>query len=149
MMILVYLLLTPCASAKSPDEFESDVKSLLEANNLCEWKSTVEEGICLFEMRKAAEQELDSITDESFASITASLDQTLALIRPEEWKHAFVQANEAWIAYRNATCDLYWYETIPGSGTGNVVEQCKFDMTIDRIKYVRAYGISNSVKTAR
>ena len=135
--------------SESLDDLERDIAGLLEAKSTCGRLSMVEEGSCLVKMRKAAEHELDSRTNRIFASIIESLSHESTLVRPEEWKQAFIQANKAWITYRDATCNLYWHEEVPGSGTGNVVEQCKFDMTIGRIKYVSEYGTSNSVTTAR
>ena len=137
------------APAESLDNLEEDIADLIEAKQSCGRLSTVEEGFCLVKMRKAAENELASITNQIFTAIAESHDQESSLVRPEEWRQALIQANEAWIAYRDATCNLHWHEGVPGSGTGNVVEQCKFDMTIGRIKHVSEYGISNSVTTAR
>jgi uncharacterized protein YecT (DUF1311 family) len=137
------------APAESPNDLEEDITGLIEANRSCGRLSTVEEGSCLVKIRKAAEHELDSITNHIFTTIAEWNDQESTLIRPEEWKQALIQANDSWIEYRNATCHLYWFESIPGSGTGNMVEQCKFNMTIGRIRYVIEYGISNSETTTR
>lgn len=147
---LLFILAWPIyAPAESLDDREEDIASLIEAKRSCGRLSTVEEGSCLVKRRKAAEHELDSITNRIFTTIAESHDQESTLLRPAEWKQAFIEANEAWYAYRDATCGLYWFESTPGSGTGNMVEHCKFDMTIGRIRYVSEYGISNIAATTR
>ena len=111
----------------------------LAAMTDCGYLPTATEGGCLLKVRKDAELALDELIETVFDRIGAIQGKDNNIVSIEDWKREFIRANNAWRHFRDTTCNLYWYEGIPGSGTGNFVEQCKLRMTIDRIRLVDNY----------
>ena len=58
----------------------------------------------------------------------------------EEWKRDLDKARYRWLTFRDAECDLIFYQWWCGSGAENAMTACQVQMTTERVHVILAFG---------
>lgn len=98
---------------------------------------------CLGEALDKTDKELNQVYRLLVAELKAGTNIDI-LMFPEQLK-SLVSAERAWVAYRDAQCDLEAAAFGFGSGTGDAQITCRIKMTDDRIAYLK--GLESATRS--
>ena len=98
--------------------------------------STGEENQCADEAFQKADKEMNAVWPKLVASAEQS-DLNDDATRKHHYKKMVIAAQRAWLAYRDADCQLGEFIMEGGSGSGPIIGNCRAYLTEERVKKLK------------
>lgn len=131
--LMIALAVAPSAASATP---KSELAAIDARLKVCMDKDSSNLGMktCTGDAYDAADKILNKVYNSAAANLKKVSKDTDVVQNNNETLKRLIASERAWIAYRDADCDLQGTEMLGGSGENLVIVSCQLSMTEQRVK---------------